>query len=239
MGKACFPINNLELQIRVKGDSAFGDSYHYLDVDNYIKKNFVGSYNAASKSLVLQEALVTTYKIPTRCVVCIKKYSLQYSREGNKEILTGTWTGNIMDTNVECGPGTLILTRIKESFFKEAPEITVDTGTIRLDFYDNGTVDGDSITVLVNKKVILTHQKLTAKPVTAFIRIDEANTFQEIEMLGENLGSIPPNTALLIVTAGTKRYRLDLSSTETKAAKVRFVFNKGATILPDMETTSH
>ena len=53
---------------------------------------------------------------------------------------------------------------------------------------------------------------------------DLENTFQEIEMVAENLGRIPPNTALLIVTAGTKRYRLYLTSTEQKSAMVRFIY---------------
>jgi type IV secretory pathway VirB9-like protein len=35
-----------------------------------------------------------------------------------------------------------------------------------------------------------------------------------------------PNTALLIITAGNKRYQLFLSSTEQKSAKVRFVYDK-------------
>ena len=46
--------------------------------------------------------------------------------------------------------------------------------------------------------------------------------------ISENLGSIIPNTALLIITAGKKRYQLFLSSTETKSAKVRFVYDKTA-----------
>jgi hypothetical protein len=74
--------------------------------------------------------------------------------------------------------------------------------------------------------VILSHQRLTATPITSYIKIDQNNTFQEIEMVAENLGSIPPNTALLIITAGEKRYRLFLSSTEVKSAKVRFVYER-------------
>jgi hypothetical protein len=60
------------------------------------------------------------------------------------------------------------------------------------------------------------------------VRIDPQNTFQEIEMVAENLGSIPPNTALLIITAGKKRYQLFLSSTESKSAMVRFVYDNDA-----------
>ncbi len=73
---------------------------------------------------------------------------------------------------------------------------------------------------------MLTHQKLGAKPITTFIKMELNNTFQEVEMIAENLGSIPPNTALLIITAGKKRYELFLTSTNQKSAKVRFLYEK-------------
>lgn len=226
MAGGCFPVNNIELQIHVAGSGVFGDSYHYMDIDNYVKKNFKGTYAAAEKKIVLQEELITTFKIRPDCRVCIKRYELMYSRSGNVETLQGSWTGVIWGTNTSCQSGDIVLTRIKESAFKEIPEIAVDTGKLRLDFYDNNEIDGDSITVLVNRKVILSHQRLTAKPITTYVTIDLQNTFQEVEMIAENLGSIPPNTALLIVTAGEHRYQLFLSSTETKSARVRFVYDE-------------
>jgi hypothetical protein len=45
-------------------------------------------------------------------------------------------------------------------------------------------------------------------------------------MIAENLGSIPPNTAILIITAGKNRHLLSLSSTETKNARVRIVYDE-------------
>ncbi|MGN6400334.1 MAG: hypothetical protein ACTHMD_07770 [Flavisolibacter sp.] len=225
MSGGCFPVNNIELQIHVTDTSVTGDSYHYMDIDNYVKKRFSGTYFPAQKKIVLQEQQVTTFKIRPECRVCIKKYELSYSREGEIETLSGGWTGVIMGTNISCEAGDIVLTRIKESAFKEVPEVAVDTGKLRLDFYDNNEIDGDSITVKVNGRVILSHQKLTAKPITTYVMIDLQNTFQEVEMIAENEGSIPPNTALLIVTAGEHRYQLFLSSTETKSAKVRFVYD--------------
>jgi hypothetical protein len=140
------------------------------------------------------------------------------------ETLIGGWTGYILDKGTDCMAGSITLSRVKESAFKAVPEVIVDTGTIKLDFYDNGEIDGDSISVKVNNKIVLSNQKLSAKPVTTSLRVDLNNPFQEIEMIAENLGSIPPNTALLIVTAGDKRYRLFLTSTESKSAMVRFVY---------------
>jgi hypothetical protein len=222
--QGCFPNNNIELQVTMKGDEAMGDSYHYQDIDNYVKKKFTGSYNPVQKRFIVQEGIVTTYHIPHRCVICIKTFDLVYSKEGNVETLKGQWGGNVVNSYSSCGTGSIVLTRIKESAFKEIPEIKVDTGMLRLDFYDNAEIDGDSITVKVNNKIVLLHQRLTAKPLTTFIQVDLQNTFQEVEMIAENLGSIPPNTAILVVTAGEKQYRLFLSSTETKTARVRFVY---------------
>ena len=226
MTGGCFPVNHIELQIETTGASISGNSYHYMDIDNYVKKKFIGSFSSAQKQVVLNEGLVTTFNIPKHCTPCIKNYSLVWSKTGNEETLTGSWDGKVLNTGTPCYPGTIVLHRIRESAFKEVPEVLVDTGTIQLDFYDNGIVDGDSITVLVNKQAMLSHQKLTAKPITTFVKVDLNHTFQEIEMVAENLGTIPPNTALLIITAGEKRYRLFLSSTEAKSAKVRFVYEK-------------
>lgn len=226
MTGGCFPINNIELQIHIKDTAVSGDSYHYLDLDNYVKKNFRGDYFPAERKVVLQEEEVTTFKIRPECRVCIKKYELRYSREGRLETLSGGWTGVILGTNLSCESGNIVLSRIKESAFKEIPEVAVDTGQLRLDFYDNNEIDGDSITVVVNGITILSHQRLTAKPITTFVTIDLQHRFQEVEMIAENEGSIPPNTALLIVTAGDRRYQLFLSSTETKSAKVRFIYDE-------------
>jgi hypothetical protein len=226
--QGCFTSNNIELQINMAGSVASGDSYHYQDINNYVKKNFTGSFNAAEKKLIVQEGMVTTVQIPDRCIVCVKQFVLQYSREGNLEILKGTWSGNVVNSIAICSGDSIILTRVKESAFKEIPEIKVDTGIIRLDFYDNAEIDGDSITVLVNRMPVLSNQRLGLQPLTTYIQVDLANPFFEIEMIAENQGSIPPNTAVLIITAGENRHRLNLSSTEAKSAKVRIVYEAGA-----------
>ncbi len=222
----CFPVYYIELQVNILVDSTIGASYHYSDVTNYVKKKFKGSFDRALKKLSLKEGPVQIFKIPADCTPCIKNYELWYSKNGDKEILSGQWNGKVMNTALDCQPGKLVLSRVKESAFKEIPEIEVDTGIIRLDFYDNAEIDDDTISVFVNKKIIISHERLTAKPTTAYIKIDLEHSFQEIEMIAENLGKIPPNTALLMVTAGVKRYRLYLSSTEIKSAKVRFVYDQ-------------
>ncbi|HEU0064988.1 MAG TPA: hypothetical protein VFQ58_08150 [Flavisolibacter sp.] len=222
----CFSVYNVELQVNIENTDVSGICYHYSDITNYVKKNYNGIYNASSRTINIQEQKVMTFHIPQDCTPCIRYYSLAYAKTGNQETLSGDWGGVIMNGSAACTPGRIVLHRIVVSEFANIKEIKVDTGTIRLDFYDNAEIDGDSITVLLNNQVVAIHQLLGIKPITMFLKIDLNHTEQEVTMVAENLGSIPPNTALLIVTAGDKKYQLFLSSDKQKSAQVRFIFEK-------------
>lgn len=226
MPGGCFPENHIELQLTITGSRVTGDSYHYLDHNNYIKKKCTGTYNASTNELVVQEEYVTEKKVPDHCAICIKKYSFTYNKKDSVETLVGGWTGAVAESGTLCSPGTITLSRIKESFFKEehVKEVKVDTGMLYLEFYDNAEIDGDSVTILVNKKVVLANQLLGLKPVKMEVMVDLNNRMQEVEMVAMNLGSIPPNTALLVIKTPTQQYRLYLSSTEQKSDKVRFIY---------------
>jgi hypothetical protein len=227
----CFARNNIEIQLKTVGDGVYGSSYHYLDTANYIRKEASGYFDAKNRRLVVQEGAVTAQLLVDRCQICIKKFQFLYRKEGDKEFLDGFWTGKLQGSNIDCGTGgTITLSRTFTPTFKEEkiPEIKVDTGDVRLRFYDNATVDGDSITVLVNKQVVLSHQLLSLQPATAKIKVSLENPMVEVEMVAENLGTIPPNTAFLEVLAGSVYHRLFLVSTKTKSAKVRFIYDKEA-----------
>lgn len=220
----CFPIYNVELQITVKNNVVSGICYHYSDVTNYVKKNFEGIYNPATKTVSINEKKLLTFHIPQNCTPCIRYYTLAYKNDDHTEYLSGEWAGIVLNSQTACSPGRITLYRVRESEFDHIKEIRVDTGLIRLDFYDNGEIDGDTISVTLNNAQLVSHQRLALKPITVSIKVDLDHTEQEITMVGENLGSIPPNTALLIVTAGNKRYMLYLTSTGRKNAQVRFIY---------------
>lgn len=98
--------------------------------------------------------------------------------------------------------------------------IVTNQPDIKIDLYDNGDIDGDTITVYHNNEVIAWKKGLTDKPVTINVKADADNTMHEFVMVADNLGSIPPNTALMIITTGGKRYQLFVSSDKQKNAKV-------------------
>lgn len=101
--------------------------------------------------------------------------------------------------------------------------ISIYQPTFKVDFYDNGEIDGDSITVFYNNKVVLSHKMLTTKPISLTLALDENVSENIITMYADNLGTIPPNTALMIVTDGDKRYEVHISSDTQKSGSVVFV----------------
>jgi archaellum component FlaF (FlaF/FlaG flagellin family) len=97
----------------------------------------------------------------------------------------------------------------------------VDMDHVKISLYDNGEVDDDSISVFLNGKLIATHQRLSTRPIQLTIPLDSLLDYVELSMFAENLGSIPPNTALMIVEAGDRQYQIRLTSTLEKSASVR------------------
>src|SRR5574339_635716 len=64
----CFRVYNIELNIKNDGGKISGASYHYSDVTNYVKEDFGGSYNLASKTLSINENKVLTFHVPPDCI---------------------------------------------------------------------------------------------------------------------------------------------------------------------------
>jgi hypothetical protein len=101
-------------------------------------------------------------------------------------------------------------------------QFEVPAGEIRIDLYDNGEIDGDSVSVYHNNELMVSGARLSEKPVSFRLTVDKHNPHHELVMVADNLGSIPPNTSLMIITARDKRYQVFISSSEQKNAKVVF-----------------
>ena len=104
--------------------------------------------------------------------------------------------------------------------------ISVNTTEVVVDLYDNGTIDNDTVSVYLDKKLVVSRARLTDKPITVRLKLDEANDHHELVMVAENLGEIPPNTSLMIVKAGEKRFEVRITSNEQKNAVVIFKYEK-------------
>lgn len=105
-------------------------------------------------------------------------------------------------------------------------EIVLEGDSIRLSFYDNAEVDGDSISLFLNNAMIFTHVRLAATPYIITLPIDKLADQNDLVMVAENLGAIPPNTAFMIAMVGTTRYEAYLESTEQSSSVIRFTKKK-------------
>jgi hypothetical protein len=114
-----------------------------------------------------------------------------------------------------------LISRFKQRQTIVTSELKVSSDSIRVSFYDNGDIDGDSISVFLNGTPILEKQMISAKATTIYIKLDPTKEFHDLAMFAENLGRIPPNTALMVVYDGDTPQEVFLSSNLQQNGSVR------------------
>ena len=92
---------------------------------------------------------------------------------------------------------------------------------VKVDIYDDGEIDNDIVSVYFNKNLVVANKSLTDKAYSFTVDLVEGKT-NELVLFANNLGSIPPNTALMIITDGTNRYEVRLSADLKSNASIRF-----------------
>lgn len=95
--------------------------------------------------------------------------------------------------------------------------------SITLSFYDNGVVDGDVISVFVNGENVIAGAKLNEVAIKKTIHLTNfAADSVQVVLVAETLGSIPPNTGLLIIRDGDTRYDVRFSADLKTNASIIF-----------------
>ena len=161
---------------------------------------------------------------PTKPVVKVKEPAVAVAKNTNT-------------AKVEIGTENRVVTEaIKPSRATAAPEIIyrnrntnllkvleVYSDKVKVDLYDNGQIDGDSISLFYNGAILVSKQRLNDKPLSFILDVDNAGEMNELVMFAENLGSIPPNTALMVVTDGPRRYEVRITSDLQKSGTIHFI----------------
>ena len=99
--------------------------------------------------------------------------------------------------------------------------IDVTGPSIKIEIYDNGQVDGDTVSIFLNGALLIPAKMLTAKPITINIDVNEKEDVYDIVMFAESMGTIPPNTAFMVITTATNRYEINITSTEQTSGSIR------------------
>jgi hypothetical protein len=127
--------------------------------------------------------------------------------------------GNFSSTTESTEKGLVEKYKARKNILQQ--EITVSADSVRISFFDNGDIDGDSISVFMNDRPILSNQELDVRGLNLYVKLDTTKSVNEISMFAENLGKYPPNTALMVIFDGEKRNEVYLSSSLTQNAVVR------------------
>ena len=105
-----------------------------------------------------------------------------------------------------------------QSLLEIGPE---EKDSIKVEVYDNGEIDGDTVSVYEGQILRIDKKMIRLKPLVFYVSLNKkVNPITHLRLVAESLGSLPPCTALMIVTTKTKRYEVHLSSN----------FNKNATL---------
>ena len=103
---------------------------------------------------------------------------------------------------------------------KLVKKIITSSSKISIDLYDNGTIDNDTIMVFDNTDLIVDKKRLSYKAIHLDFEFSELNNVHEVIIVAHNMGTVPPNTALLVLKDGSKRQEYFITSTDKMNAKL-------------------
>ena len=175
-----------------------------LNTDDSVKKN---SVKWAPSPL----GEMTIPKTKASNIVSIKSENLQISKQPKADKVTGMVLKKEDSESFKTikqaisQPAAEIATRKIETI----RSVDIKSDSLVLTLYDNGEIDGDTVSVLLNGKVIMPQQGLTSKAINKTIYLTpEMGDSIVLIMYAENLGSIPPNTGLLVIHDGDDIYEI-------------------------------
>ena len=96
------------------------------------------------------------------------------------------------------------------------------TDSLVLALYDNGVVDGDTVSVFINGENIIMKQKLKEAATKKTFYIPQGVDSLQLILYADNLGTIPPNTGLMVIRDGEDRYEVRFSADMQKNAAIVF-----------------
>jgi hypothetical protein len=200
------------------------------------------SFEEDSGTLVFKESAVMK-KTDPRWPWCIKQGTLQLRREGMRYLLEGPWSGYIEghdpnDSKAHCAPGMLYLEKpvLTEQVIRRTQQhgqayqakegraikvertLEVRSRNLRLRVWDNGTVDGDVVTLFLNGRRILHNYRVNKRKWAIPVTLEEANNF--LILHAEDLGDIIPNTVGVSIDDGFKEQIIILSSNLAESGAV-------------------
>ena len=248
-GDSCY----FELSIQVQDNLVTGESYLLFTGNKFQRFSIAGTFNPKDSTLEFKEIKVLDSRHGFLNINCYGTYIVHIKKTDTAFLLTGTSMNYTRLPKMFCAKGFLKLSKPynnettiinKENSISVADALkdttqaytkrvtqakttiisTSDTVHIRL--YDNGEIDNDTISVYFNDRLLLFKKRLNLEAISFDIILDKSLTVNKLLFVAENLGDIPPNTGLMIITEKNKRYELNLSADYETNSSVEFVLKK-------------
>jgi len=229
---------------RVRGKFNKGDSTIYFKEDSTIavylgplSSNCLGNYSMklhyTDSTMVFngkwKDNNRALFHCPTTGVYLVKKLPPE-------KIITGS----IPDTGEKRKPSEMpssldiaITQPLPDTLMKREQEIQKlleydadEKDSVLISIYDNGEIDGDSVSVYFDGQPVIQKTRITDKPLQFYVNLDPRQPTHRLLMAAESMGSIPPCTALMIVKTSKNRYEMNLSSNFEKNAVLEFFFKE-------------
>jgi hypothetical protein len=128
-------------------------------------------------------------------------------------------TGEMAQPEFKISPAALFVAQRKTV----APQILeFKSDSLELKLYDNGEIDGDTVSILLNGEILLAKQGLKSSAIKKTIYIQPGTDEITLVLYAENLGKYPPNTGLLVVHDGEEVYQVRFSADLQQNAAVVF-----------------
>jgi len=133
-------------------------------------------------------------------------------------IAVGTLPGGVAKPGVPPRPVAEDIASRKTEVIRS---IYVQSDSLVLSLYDNGEIDGDTVSVVMNDRIIIARQGLGINAIKATVYVPRGQEDSvRLVMYAENLGRIPPNTGLLIVQDGDETHHIRFSGDYQKNSAV-------------------
>ena len=101
-------------------------------------------------------------------------------------------------------------------------KVELPEGEFEINLYDDKKIDGDTISVYDNGKLIFSRAGLSKQAISKKFVLNKMKPQHELIFVAETLGDLPPNTALLEVVTPLKRLKFYIHSDMESNAKILF-----------------
>lgn len=123
-------------------------------------------------------------------------------------------------------PTAAIVVHPKERATEIQQVLNIKDEYFKIHLYDNGYIDGDTVSIFANKIPIALNQRLSDRPLTFTLKKPDSKLPIELLLQAENLGEIAPNTGIMIIEANNKRYEVRVNSDFQKHAVILISFTE-------------